>query len=163
MPIHIRLRLTVLKLLILLGLLTAFNNTAIAETTASANSTSSPTILILKKYPTTVNGKATQLFKIVQPDGTWGYHGVKGQYFDVIVKNQTGQPTAIHWHGLILPNDQDGALRDTVLVLPQSTVKVQFDADHPGNWMLHCHMLYHQESGMMTLLTYDGVKVPDLQ
>jgi hypothetical protein len=57
---------------------------------------------------------------------------------------------------------KNGAMRDTLLVLPHSIVKVQFDSDNPGNWMMHCHILYHQESGMMTLVTYDGVKPPDL-
>lgn len=58
---------------------------------------------------------------------------------------------------------KQGAMRDTVLVLPNSTVKVQFDANNPGNWMMHCHMLYHQESGMMTIVNYEGVKMPDLK
>ncbi|WP_309063425.1 multicopper oxidase domain-containing protein, partial [Streptomyces sp.] len=29
-----------------------------------------------------------------------------------------------------------------------------FDADNPGLWMLHCHNIYHSESGMMTTLAY---------
>jgi FtsP/CotA-like multicopper oxidase with cupredoxin domain len=49
-----------------------------------------------------------------------------------------------------------GATRDTVLVLPRQTVKVQFDAAYPGYWMLHCHILYHQAAGMMTVLKYEG-------
>src|SRR5262245_31979377 len=55
-----------------------------------------------------VNGKESTVFNIVQEDGTLGYVGHKGQPFDVIVKNDTPVPTSIHWHGLILPNDQDG-------------------------------------------------------
>ncbi|MEU0375658.1 multicopper oxidase domain-containing protein, partial [Streptomyces sp. NPDC006283] len=27
---------------------------------------------------------------------------------------------------------------------------------NPGDWMLHCHNIYHSESGMMTTVTYDA-------
>jgi len=41
-------------------------------------------------------------------------------------------------------------LKDTVLVHPQETVRVavRFDA-HPGLFLLHCHNLEHEDSGMM--------------
>ena len=47
-----------------------------------------------------------------------------------------------------------GAVRDTVLVPPMSTVNVAFDANNPGRWLLHCHNLYHMATGMMTEVTY---------
>ena len=53
---------------------------------------------------------------------------------------------------------RDGAMHDTVLVLPHTSLSVQFDSNNPGNWMLHCHMLYHQESGMMTIINYAGFR-----
>ncbi len=34
------------------------------------------------------------------------------------------------------------------------TVEVDFDADNPGQWLTHCHNLYHGESGMMTVTSY---------
>jgi FtsP/CotA-like multicopper oxidase with cupredoxin domain len=49
-----------------------------------------------------------------------------------------------------------GAKRDTVLVSPRQAVKVEFDALYPGYWMIHCHLLYHQAAGMMTVLHYEG-------
>ncbi|MFP6745488.1 MAG: multicopper oxidase domain-containing protein, partial [Alphaproteobacteria bacterium] len=48
-----------------------------------------------------------------------------------------------------------GALRDTVLVPPMGGwVTVAFDATNPGQWVMHCHNLYHMASGMMTTLRY---------
>ncbi|MFE6778812.1 multicopper oxidase family protein [Streptomyces sp. NPDC057702] len=47
-----------------------------------------------------------------------------------------------------------GARKDTVIVLPGRRVEVDFDADNPGLWMLHCHNVYHAESGMMSVLGY---------
>jgi FtsP/CotA-like multicopper oxidase with cupredoxin domain len=38
---------------------------------------------------------------------------------------------------------------DTVLLGPKDQVEVAFVADNPGDWMLHCHIIEHQETGMM--------------
>ena len=38
---------------------------------------------------------------------------------------------------------------DTVLVMPEERVEVAFVADNPGNWMIHCHIVEHQDTGMM--------------
>jgi FtsP/CotA-like multicopper oxidase with cupredoxin domain len=42
--------------------------------------------------------------------------------------------------------------RDTVLVPPRERMTIAFVADNPGDWMLHCHVMDHQVSGMMTVL-----------
>jgi FtsP/CotA-like multicopper oxidase with cupredoxin domain len=41
-----------------------------------------------------------------------------------------------------------------VIVRPAERVAVEFDADNPGRWMVHCHNAYHQAAGMMTTLGY---------
>ena len=38
---------------------------------------------------------------------------------------------------------------DTVLLMPGETVEVALVADNPGKWMFHCHVIEHQEAGMM--------------
>lgn len=48
----------------------------------------------------------------------------------------------------------NGAVRDTVLVPPMTTVGISFDADNPGRWLFHCHNLYHMATGMMTEVVY---------
>lgn len=45
-----------------------------------------------------------------------------------------------------------GAMRDTVIVPPNSSVTIAFDVATVGFWYLHCHHLYHMASGMMTEL-----------
>ena len=42
--------------------------------------------------------------------------------------------------------------RDTVLVPPRETAEIAFVADHPGDWMFHCHVTDHQEAGMMAVI-----------
>lgn len=47
-----------------------------------------------------------------------------------------------------------GAVRDTVIVPSMSSVTVALDADNPGEWVVHCHNLFHMAAGMMTTLKY---------
>jgi FtsP/CotA-like multicopper oxidase with cupredoxin domain len=42
--------------------------------------------------------------------------------------------------------------QDTVLMAPRERVEIAFVADNPGDWMFHCHILEHQESGMMGVI-----------
>jgi FtsP/CotA-like multicopper oxidase with cupredoxin domain len=41
---------------------------------------------------------------------------------------------------------------DTVLVDPKERVQIAFVAGEPGDWMFHCHIIEHQETGMMGYL-----------
>ena len=72
--------------------------------------------------------------------------------------NETGMPHPMHLHGhsfqVIEINGQEikGALRDTVLVTPKTSVTVAFDANNPGTWYVHCHVLWHLTAGMATLV-----------
>ncbi|MGW3208038.1 multicopper oxidase family protein [Streptomyces sp. NPDC001135] len=64
-------------------------------------------------------------------------------------------PLHLHGHTFALAGlDAVGARKDTSIVLPHRKLVVDFDADNPGLWMLHCHNQYHSESGMMTVLGY---------
>ncbi|WP_327168008.1 multicopper oxidase family protein [Streptomyces subrutilus] len=63
-------------------------------------------------------------------------------------------PLHLHGHTFALGSAAGGARKDTAIVLPRGRLTVEFDADNPGLWMLHCHNVYHSESGMMTVLGY---------
>lgn len=87
---------------------------------------------------------------------------VRGERVELVMHNETMMAHPMHLHGHSFQvteiNDRKlaGALRDTVLVPPQATVKVAFDADNPGIWAYHCHNLYHMAAGMFTTLVYRG-------
>ncbi|MBV2357198.1 multicopper oxidase family protein [Streptomyces sp. J2-1] len=71
--------------------------------------------------------------------------------------NSTDMWHPLHLHGhtfAIAGIDGRGVRKDTAVVLPHRKLVVEFDADNPGLWMLHCHNQYHSESGMMTILGY---------
>lgn len=88
----------------------------------------------------------------------------KGQRVEITFKNVTTMSHPMHLHGHVFQVTAingaplQGACRDTILVLPDSTVTIQFEADNPGVWPLHCHNLYHGASGMFTLLRYKDYK-----
>ncbi|MEU1629069.1 multicopper oxidase family protein [Streptomyces sp. NPDC020096] len=97
----------------------------------------------------------------------WGFNGEKydparrlpvraGDRVRLSFRNDTTMwhPVHLHGHAFALPNG--GPRKDTAIVLPRQTLDVDFDADNPGLWMIHCHNVYHAESGMMTLLGYRG-------
>ncbi|QES41278.1 copper oxidase [Streptomyces venezuelae] len=63
-------------------------------------------------------------------------------------------PVHLHGHTFALPGAPGGARKDTAIVLPNGTLSVDFEADNPGLWMIHCHNVYHAEAGMMTVLGY---------
>ncbi|MFD3678088.1 multicopper oxidase domain-containing protein [Streptomyces sp. NPDC058613] len=47
-----------------------------------------------------------------------------------------------------------GARKDTGVILPRGRLTLDFDADNPGLWTMHCHDVHHSESGMTTVLDY---------
>ncbi|MCP3758066.1 multicopper oxidase family protein [Streptomyces sp. TBY4] len=63
-------------------------------------------------------------------------------------------PLHLHGHTFALAGGAGGARKDTAVVLPNGKLTVDFDADNPGLWMVHCHNVYHAEAGMMTVLGY---------
>ena len=95
---------------------------------------------------------------------TWEGHAPllvrRGQSCVLEFINDSMMPHPMHLHGhhfqVIALNGQrfQGAVRDTVLVPPMTSVTVAFVADNPGRWLLHCHNLYHMMAGMMTEVVY---------
>jgi len=84
----------------------------------------------------------------------------RGERVKISMRNKTGMSHPMHLHGhafqIVAINDKPigGAMRDTVMVPPKSSVTIAFDADNPGRWAFHCHNLYHMAAGMFTSLEY---------
>ncbi len=75
----------------------------------------------------------------IRNDTAW-FHPIHlhGHSFRVIARN--GQPT----------RDRDWL--DTVLIPPHEAADIAFVADNPGDWMFHCHILDHQDGGLMAVI-----------
>ena len=81
----------------------------------------------------------------------------QGERVRLAFENRTVMFHPMHLHGhtfQMVGAGQAGARKDTAIVGPDDTVTVDFVADNPGQWMLHCHNLYHQVAGMMTTVSY---------
>jgi multicopper oxidase len=78
----------------------------------------------------------------------------EGQRVRVRFRNKTMMWHPMHLHGHTFQLGGNGPRKDTAIVLPNQTVAADFDADNPGQWLAHCHNVYHGEAGMMTVLGY---------
>jgi FtsP/CotA-like multicopper oxidase with cupredoxin domain len=83
----------------------------------------------------------------------------RGRSCVLVMSNETAWWHPIHLHGhsfrVIARNGapvRHHPWQDTVLMAPRDRVEVAFVADNPGDWMFHCHILEHQESGMMGVI-----------
>lgn len=82
----------------------------------------------------------------------------KDQTYIFELRNLTPHMHPIHIHGhtfLYLKSNKRSLPQhytDTVLLKPKERIEVAFKADNPGDWMFHCHIIEHAETGMKSLL-----------
>ena len=73
--------------------------------------------------------------------------------------NETMMHHPMHLHGhffRVLTGAGDfSPLKHTVDVPPGETRVIEFAADEPGDWMMHCHVLYHLAVGMARVVHYE--------
>jgi hypothetical protein len=55
-------------------------------------------------------------------------------------------------------NGDRSPLKHTVDVPPMGSRTIEFYANEPGQWMLHCHNLYHMKTGMARVVKYMSYK-----
>jgi FtsP/CotA-like multicopper oxidase with cupredoxin domain len=64
----------------------------------------------------------------------------EGDTVEISVTNTLAEGTSIHWHGLHVPNDQDGVAGITQpAIAPGETFDYRFTAPHAGTFMYHAH------------------------
>jgi FtsP/CotA-like multicopper oxidase with cupredoxin domain len=64
----------------------------------------------------------------------------EGDRVRIVVTNEMGQSTCIHWHGVIVPNDMDGVpFLTQPLIKSGETFTYEFTAKNPGSHMYHSH------------------------
>ncbi len=83
-----------------------------------------------------------------------------GEVLRFVLVNRTMMHHPMHLHGhffRVVNGQGDRApLKHTVDVAPMSTTVIEFAADERGDWLFHCHLLYHMESGMARVVRYEG-------
>lgn len=99
-----------------------------------------------------------------------------GERVRLTFTNETMMAHPMHLHGMFFELENGAGmnrpLKDTVIVPPGQSISVVLTAREVGAWPLHCHLLYHMASGMMTAfiveplsaaeseVTPDGATVP---
>lgn len=120
-----------------------------------------------------LDGRLVDIRELVRAGKAWAINGVvatghvhepiltlrRGRSYRLRLINDTAWPHPMHLHGhsfrVIGRNDRPTIYKewqDTVLIPPNETAEVAFVADNPGDWMFHCHILEHQEGGMMAVI-----------
>ncbi|MGY0389160.1 multicopper oxidase family protein [Nocardioides sp. WG-D5] len=100
----------------------------------------------MMSYRWTINGAAF-------PD-TDPLEVAQGERVRLRVRNTSMMFHPMHLHGHTFALAGSGVRKDTVVVRPHQSLEVDLQADNPGQWALHCHNVYHAETGMMTVLSY---------
>ncbi len=80
----------------------------------------------------------TALITLKNTTKWWHPMHLHGYSFNILSRN-----------GVAEPHSQ---IRDTIILRPDDTVDIAFVANNPGDWMFHCHVIEHQDFGLMTVI-----------
>ena len=99
----------------------------------------------------------------------WSFDGVKyaevpgpipfhlGERLRLVLVNDTMMEHPIHLHGMWMQLENGAGeflpRKHTVNVKPAERLSVLIDADAPGSWAFHCHLLYHMHLGMFRVVS----------
>ena len=110
----------------------------------------------MSRYIWHINGKA------IHQDRTLEIK--EGEVVRITYENKTMMHHPMHLHGhffrVLNKNGDFSPLKHTVDVPPHQTRVIEFYADEPGQWMLHCHNLYHMKTGMARVVKYSKYTPP---
>ncbi|KAL2315998.1 Iron transport multicopper oxidase fio1 [Schizosaccharomyces pombe] len=104
-----------------------------------------------------------------------------GDVVDVIIDNHDTGKHPFHLHGhtfQVLERGEENAglysdqeshtyydnpmRRDTVEIEPGSFIVIRFIADNPGAWVIHCHIEWHMESGLLATFIEAPEMIPSI-
>ncbi len=104
----------------------------------------------MSKYDWAINGTRLNMSDPLQN----ALEIAEGERVALEFRNTTTMWHPMHLHGHTYQHAGGGPRKDTSIVFPGQTLRVEFDADNPGRWLTHCHNIYHGEAGMMAAIAY---------
>ncbi len=123
---------------------------------STSTDTQSPTVLRVVRRNIEVKGRAANVFGLTQANGKSGVELPADTNFNVLLRNETAEPTIVHWHGLTPPWQQDGVPdAPAPLLQPKSERKFDFPAGRPGTHWMHAHTLQEQNLLAAPLIVTD--------
>lgn len=83
----------------------------------------------------------------------------KGEVLRLELINDTMMHHPIHLHGhffrVLEGQGSRTPLKHTVDVPPMGKRTIEFEANEYGDWLFHCHLLYHMHAGMARVFSYE--------
>lgn len=84
-------------------------------------------------------------------------HFREGDTVTIDVTNHLSEITSVHWHGLIIPNDQDGVPGITFPgIRPGETFHYRFTPRHNGTYWYHSHSILQEPAGFYGPIIIDA-------
>jgi FtsP/CotA-like multicopper oxidase with cupredoxin domain len=83
-----------------------------------------------------------------------------GDELSVTVSNQLDRPTSVHWHGIALRNDMDGAEPATANIAPSAAFTYRFSVPHSGTYWAHPHTGLDADYGLYLPVIIDDPREP---
>ncbi len=104
----------------------------------------------MERYIWAINGKTAREDGVIQVK--------RGEILRFELVNDTMMHHPMHLHGhffRVIDGDQDerAPLKHTVDVPPMGRRTIEFLADQQGDWLFHCHLLYHMHAGMSRVIS----------
>ena len=110
----------------------------------------------MDRYRWSFNGKTTSEESLIPV--------AKGEILRLQLVNDTMMHHPIHLHGFFFRLlNQHGArspLKHTVDLPPMGRHTIEFQANASGDWMFHCHLLYHMMAGMGRVVAVRDAPAP---
>lgn len=111
----------------------------------------------MRRYVWHINGK------VIAEDRTITVN--PGEIVRFTYQNDSMMNHPMHLHGhffrVINKNGEYSPMKHTVDVPPMSSRTIEFFTDEVGQWMLHCHNLYHMDAGMARVMKYSNFTPSD--
>jgi FtsP/CotA-like multicopper oxidase with cupredoxin domain len=80
-----------------------------------------------------------------------------GDIARIHVRNEMDVETSIHWHGILLPNLQDGVpYLTTPPILPGTTYTYEFPIKHSGTYWYHSHTGLQEQRGVYGSIVFES-------
>lgn len=106
----------------------------------------------MRRYVWHINGKTISEDRIITVN--------PGEIVRFTYQNDSMMYHPMHLHGhffrVINKNGEYSPLKHTVDVPPMTSRTIEFYTDEVGQWMLHCHNLYHMDTGMARVVKYSN-------
>ena len=85
----------------------------------------------------------------------------EGDTVTLNVTNNMAEDTSIHWHGIILPEDQDGVPGISFAgIKPGTTHKYEFKVNQSGTYWYHSHSGFQEQTGAYGAIVIDPKEPP---